>query len=195
MLIVEKPRIKALITSILLFIVSYIIVTQTSEGYLTYGDFSLLVPPEIMTLATWTLGVSTTVTIPIAIRSWLASKHNVLMNTGLQDMKLSHTIKQNNLLIVLKKQDIIKNYNLSEEEKAGILKEIETSIKKSNELMDTSPNFFNVDANQKKSYLLSQISTHETLKEKAERIGDIKTVKMLGKQIKVAYNELRKINV
>ena len=191
----EKPRIKALITSILLFIVSYIIVTQTSEGYLTYGDFSLLVPPEIMTLATWTLGVSTTVTIPIAIRSWLASKHNVLMNTGLQDMKLSHTIKQNNLLIVLKKQDIIKNYNLSEEEKAGILKEIETSIKKSNELMDTSPNFFNVDANQKKSYLLSQISTHETLKEKAERIGDIKTVKMLGKQIKVAYNELRKINV
>lgn len=191
----EKTRIKALISSLIVFAVSLIIVTQTRDDYLTFGDFSLLVPPEIMTLATWTLGVSTTVTIPVAIRSWMASKHNILMNSGLQDMKLSHIIKQNNLLISIKKQDILKNYNIPESEKSKMISEINGNIDKSVQLIDTSPNYLNIDHSQKKSYLLSQIETHELLKEKAERMGDIKTIKALTKNIKTAYNELRKIDV
>ena len=191
----EKTMNKTLIISILVFLVSFIIVRFTQDGIFTMGDFTLLVPPEIYSLATWTLGISTTITVPIAIRSWMASRHNILTNAGLQDMKLSHLIEQNDLIMEQTNNMISKDIHVSKADKESYLESITSLLNKSKDLKMTKANFISIDKDQKRSYIRNQISSNELIKRKAEQVGDFKTIKLMNKAIKIGYTQLRKLDV
>ena len=184
---------KSFVTSLLVWVISFAIVTLTKDGSILLGEFSLIVPDLIYSIATWALGISTTITIPVGIKAWLSNRYNVMMNAGLQDMKLTQIIEQNDLIIRMGLPAVETAFALTETEILKFRTEVQESGEKALSLTHTFANYISVNVEQKIAYIKHQIDTNEVLKSKAEQIGDINAVKKYAKAISAGYTILKKL--
>ena len=176
-----------------LLALSLAVVTLTRDNQIIVGTFALHVPDQILSAATYTLGISTTIIIPVLIKAWLANKYNITMNAGLQDMKLTHVMQQNQLLLDLAKEQMPYLYKTPKNAKDKLTNSIQKSSTRTAELSNTYSNYATVNPDQKRTYIQNQISVNDGLLRNAERINDSKTVKHLRKIIKNNYGQLRKL--
>lgn len=174
---------KAFITSVIMWVLSFAVVTLTVDGSIPIGDFSLVVPADVYSGAVWLLGISTTVTVPVGVKAWLANKYNIMMNAGLQDMKLTHIMEQNALLLQAQEINVKSNFNAKKDDKDALVARMVDSGIKTMTLANTYANYVSVNPEQKLAYFKHQIEASEILRTKAEQIGDTKTVKALTKTI------------
>jgi len=184
---------KSFILSLVVWVISFTIVALTKDGSIPIGEFSLEVPDLVYSSATWALGVSTTITVPIGIKAWLSNRYNVMMNAGLQDMKLTQIIEQNDLMIRMGMPTIENAYTLTEKEVLDFKVEVQDSSTKTLSLIQTFANYMSVNVDQKIAYIKYQIETNEMLKLKAEQIGDNTAVKKYIKLINAGYTTLKKL--